>query len=396
MNMIKTLRVAGLNQRFDFDLDFHEDLNILTGKNGSGKTSVLKLIWYIISGNLERIPSEIPVREAELVTDSFTLSLTVSPAGLEETATAPHRRRTRVITGEGSEAVNWSWVIGNVSGSETMAWNPLIAEHQLNDLNRKIVEVSGTSVFFPTFRRIEGGFSMNNRKPSPSDDYSTWSMYRLETGSVERALSELSKRLSVARHTFVSSISTNDIADILTKQYAELSDKINREHSALSRSIRSEIEKYSRQRQSNPGGESDAASVLERIRSEVAENSQRQEVILKPLNVLSELVTRIFHQKGIQVTSNLTLGEASQAIASDILSAGEKQMLSFLAYNAFSRKSVMMIDEPEISLHVDWQRILFPTLLSQGTNNQFVTATHSPFIYSRYGDKELLLDRDRG
>lgn len=71
-------------------------------------------------------------------------------------------------------------------------------------------------------------------------------------------------------------------------------------------------------------------------------------------------------------------------------------MLSFLAYNAFEQDSVIFIDEPEISLRVDWQRLLFPTLFSQQTTNQFVVATHSPFIYAKYSDKELMLDKDRG
>lgn len=80
------------------------------------------------------------------------------------------------------------------------------------------------------------------------------------------------------------------------------------------------------------------------------------------------------------------MGEAKEAMFSDKLSAGEKQMLSFICYNAFSQDSVFFIDEPEISLHVDWQRTLFPTLMSQSSNNQFFVATHSPFIYSKYED----------
>ncbi|MCH8295763.1 ATP-binding protein, partial [Candidatus Poribacteria bacterium] len=78
------------------------------------------------------------------------------------------------------------------------------------------------------------------------------------------------------------------------------------------------------------------------------------------------------------------------------LSSGEQQMLSFLCHNAFQKNSIIFIDEPELSLHVDWQRLLFPTLLKQGTGNQFIVATHSPFIYSKYPDKELILDPDRG
>jgi predicted ATP-dependent endonuclease of OLD family len=71
-------------------------------------------------------------------------------------------------------------------------------------------------------------------------------------------------------------------------------------------------------------------------------------------------------------------------------------MLSFICYNAFYRESVVFIDEPELSLHVDWQRQLFTILQNQQSSNQFIIATHSPFIYSKYPDKEISLGDDRG
>ena len=129
---------------------------------------------------------------------------------------------------------------------------------------------------------------------------------------------------------------------------------------------------------------------------------------------LSELTQSILDYQAIrvgglsdlgEVTDGITLGEeigdavlgtVEEAIASDKLSSGEKQMLSFLCYNAFSENTLIFIDEPELSLHVDWQRLLLPTLLEQGTGNQFFIATHSPFIYSKYTDKEILLGDDRG
>ena len=73
--MIKSLSVKGLNHRVDADLEFNEDLNIITGKNGSGKTTLLKLIWYLVSGNLERIPLEIPFESVSIRTSLFSLSL---------------------------------------------------------------------------------------------------------------------------------------------------------------------------------------------------------------------------------------------------------------------------------------------------------------------------------
>ncbi len=137
-------------------------------------------------------------------------------------------------------------------------------------------------------------------------------------------------------------------------------------------------------------------NVLQEIEDLVKETDNQKDTLLKPFKVLSNLIREIFTDKSISINRVLTLGEAQNAISSDKLSAGEKQMLSFLCYNYFSEKTSIFIDEPELSLHTDWQRILFPTLLEQGSDNQFFVATHSPFIYTKYPDKEHILDLDKG
>ena len=115
-----------------------------------------------------------------------------------------------------------------------------------------------------------------------------------------------------------------------------------------------------------------------------------------PKVLLSELSRKILRYRGIRFTNGSVVGAASGAISADKLSAGEKQMLSFLCYNAFSDNAAIFIDEPELSLHVDWQEMLLRTLLEQATDNQFFVATHSPFIYTIYPDKEFLLGDNRG
>jgi predicted ATP-binding protein involved in virulence len=261
-------------------------------------------------------------------------------------------------------------------------------------LNRTLMEIPGSSLFFPTFRRIEGGFSMGARVHAPDAAY-----YPFDEIELGKDLNRLSERLTVRNHKFISSISTDDIVVAITKQYANISERTNQEHRALSQEIIKNIRQY----EAGSGGKTNAAEqllkateILEQIQQQVSDHSKAQESLLAPFSELSKLVNRIFQDKKIQLTERIALGEARESIVSNVLSAGEKQMLSFLAYNAFATGSIIFIDEPEISLHVDWQRILFPTLLSQGPRNQFVVATHSPFIYSRYADKELLLDSDRG
>ncbi|GAH61246.1 unnamed protein product [marine sediment metagenome] len=53
--MIKEFHAKNIFNKINCDLIFNSDINILTGINGSGKTTILKLIWYILSGNIEEI-----------------------------------------------------------------------------------------------------------------------------------------------------------------------------------------------------------------------------------------------------------------------------------------------------------------------------------------------------
>lgn len=374
--MIKSLGVEGLNHQISDRLVFNEDLNIITGKNGSGKTTLLKLLWYLISGNLERIAPEIPFQSVSIEADSFSLS----------------------ITKEDSDEISLVWKFpGEKEDRATRVVERL--DRILHRLNSRIARATGASLFFPTFRRIEGGFS--ERGPvSVSDRYPNADLERLPsrrprrriadraTDSLQQAMAELSTALSVYDHTFVASISTHDIVELLTEKYAAISRRTNALYIDLSKEITQKIPAAKDQE--------DAIRLLADIQERVSQVAEERDGLLRPFNVLNERVPKIFNYEGIRVTPGIVLGEEEEAIASDKLSAGEKQMLSFLCYNTFCENAALFIDEPELSLHVDWQRLLLPTLLAQGTGNQFFIATHSPFIYAKYSDKEILLGDDRG
>lgn len=65
------------------------------------------------------------------------------------------------------------------------------------------------------------------------------------------------------------------------------------------------------------------------------------------------------------------------------LSSGERQVLIVLTYLAFlaGKESIFVVDEPELSLHVEWQRELVGALTSLRPENcQIILATHSPEI----------------
>lgn len=79
------------------------------------------------------------------------------------------------------------------------------------------------------------------------------------------------------------------------------------------------------------------------------------------------------------------------------LSSGEKQLflralsLKFLEVN----NSIILIDEPEISLHPQWQRKIINLYESIGENNQLIIATHSPHVIGNItSDKLRVMIRD--
>lgn len=394
--MIQRLEVKGLNNRLDGEFEFNEDLNIFTGANGSGKTTLLKLIWYFISGHLKQILYEIPFSYLSIEADGF--SLTMDRHNPEERRLGFNFSSNRSSEG-GGQNIKIDPEIGTIEE---------INIEKVNKLEKRIAESSNGSLFFPTFRRIESGFSSGSRSSAHFEDTDGRSLSSLMTEKLLTAISQLSEDMSSDRHKFIVSVSTMDIEKLVPEKYVDIYQKISTLQSQVLANISREI-------QSNPDKDKigempkSASALLDAIQKVDKETEQ----LRKPISVLSELTRKILRYDAIRVTEKLVLREKTgglafeeesddieieglYAISADKFSSGEKQMLSFLCYNAFYNNTAIFIDEPELSLHVDWQRRLFPTLLKQGQSNQFFVATHSPFIYSKYPDKEFLLGEGYG
>ncbi|MGS1117733.1 AAA family ATPase [Castellaniella sp. UC4442_H9] len=362
---LKYLSISGLFGKKHVDCAFNSDLNILTGRNGSGKTTILKLAWFIMSGNILLALKEIDFKTCSIVTDKYSCTVI---------RTGPVYCRVELEMN------------GEKRVYEDDATSDDIFSESAEDKANPVISSIGGSIFFPTFRRIEGGFSMNSSVATPRTRSS-----RAES-EVNEALAALSRNLTNDNHTFVASIATQDISTLLLRKHALISEEINAFQGEVSRSVIDKIRHY----ESTQTVKQDADTLLSETRTEIEKIEQHRSASMQPLDAIRDLAERLFQHSGISFRKRLSFGDAAEAVSSDALSAGEKQMLSFICYNAFHKNSVVFIDEPELSLHVDWQRQLYSILNSQGSGNQFIFATHSPFIYGKYPDKEVALSEDRG
>jgi energy-coupling factor transporter ATP-binding protein EcfA2 len=95
--------------------------------------------------------------------------------------------------------------------------------------------------------------------------------------------------------------------------------------------------------------------------------------------------------KGFTFTS-----AAGDRLDLDLLSSGEKQLLLLLCNTlaARDRVSILIIDEPEISLNIKWQRRLIQALLDciQGSNVQLIFATHSIELLAQHKNHVVRLE----
>ena len=96
---------------------------------------------------------------------------------------------------------------------------------------------------------------------------------------------------------------------------------------------------------------------------------------------------RLDRQRGLVAKS-----DKDESLELDYLSSGEQHEL-VLHYDLLFRvppNTVVLIDEPELSLHVAWQKRFLPDLVEivQLSGFDVLIATHSPFIV---GDREDLM-----
>lgn len=122
--------------------------------------------------------------------------------------------------------------------------------------------------------------------------------------------------------------------------------------------------------------------------------------INKRIRTLFETVDRLFAKTGkiIQIdphTNHLVFIDDGEVIPLYKLSSGEKQLLLILmrVFLMEEEPYILLMDEPEISLHIEWQYILFEEIRRLNHNCQIITSTHSPSLFGDgWGDKLVFVE----
>jgi predicted ATPase len=114
------------------------------------------------------------------------------------------------------------------------------------------------------------------------------------------------------------------------------------------------------------------------------QEQKKQNAIKTFINVCNPyLFDKQFVYNDKQIKIELILTKNNRPITLDKLSSGEKQIVSIFSilYLASSKKNLVIFDEPELSISMEWQKMLLPDVLKSPQCHGIIAATHSPFIF---------------
>lgn len=125
--------------------------------------------------------------------------------------------------------------------------------------------------------------------------------------------------------------------------------------------------------------------IIELLTSGKPEEQKAAAELTKPKKIFQDLIDELFAPtaKSINRTSNeIFFEQYGETISPYMLSSGEKQMLVILLTALVQENChcVMLMDEPEISLHIEWQERLITLIRTLNPNAQIILCTHSPAI----------------
>ena len=113
--------------------------------------------------------------------------------------------------------------------------------------------------------------------------------------------------------------------------------------------------------------------------------AERAQQLSAPKKHFQDIVDDLFSETGktiIRTANEIRFLQIGETLYPYQLSSGEKQILTILLTVLVEdqKPHVLFMDEPEVSLHVEWQKRLIDLILELNPNVQIILSTHSPAV----------------
>lgn len=429
---IRRIVVEGLHGQMDVDMTLGPGLNVIYGKNGRGKTTMLHLLANLLELDFNRF-RYIKFQRICVWTSADD--------------------KVEIERDEDSSAIRVS-VNGALTGSSIDALSPL-------ELTSLRTVLGGRATYLPAFRSVlertrRDGYGVGRYSEARSEELE--SLQKLEFIALrdgsrenlsprqvhEEALSSVEKTLvcrqwfgefvPVIRYPSISDVETSLTEEWRRAQYEitakeqrmfeetfvkvfrvsaglesteskdsnegilqEISDLLEAQELASgvenSKEINQDLLRSARQLGSSPQPSGVNRYLLDIYRKALLEREGTRRNALRKTREFENSVNKFLDGKQLKIGRNIEEKRPTKRLVSistgaghsygmNALSSGERQIITML-YCASRTKftsGMFLIDEPELSLHIDWQRIILNELTRQAPDRQIVVCTHSPEV----------------
>lgn len=114
-------------------------------------------------------------------------------------------------------------------------------------------------------------------------------------------------------------------------------------------------------------------------------SAQKAQALAMPKQRFQDMIDALFAETGkkmVRSENEIRFSTGRRLLTPYELSSGEKQILAILLTVLVQDQQayVLFMDEPEVSLHVDWQQQLIDLILQLNPHVQIILTTHSPAV----------------
>lgn len=445
MPVIESFSIKGLFGKKDVDLVFKSKTQIYIGENGLGKTTVLNALNFLLSCDFKNLVNIIFSRidislhgkqytfsKDEIKTYIHAKERRIRRMGLYQSISQllndDDIKNLQEIIRSGKEEMAKMQDVLDYLGTKNYSFNApseyvldvitcivvdRVVINQIDDFQKTMEELRLRILYFPTYRRIEKDVRamLRERRNRINDGYHSRGL-DLESSFVEElseavhsGMSDIKKqRDRILRR--ISDISRKELdtmsVDLLKKQIAGISETIT-----LEEEDKGKIEAIINKSQVGLSSK-EQTEVLRKISTREIYNEENKFLLylltrLKDIYNSYELYDRSIKsfvgicntylrdkrftyneaELSLDLESTEKSGPIQEVLDLDLLSSGEKQLIALFATIYFDPQShfIVLIDEPELSLSIFWQRKLLPDVVKSPNCDFLFAVTHSPFIF---------------